>query len=135
METYAAVFSALGDENRLRVMSLFVRSHQALCVSELVDSLDLPQYLISRQLRKLHQAHILKFRKRGTWSYYYLNEDPPFNKFLFRFLEQSLADDQFENDSEALQIRLSYREKGRCVIRTVPHDEIRNKIQSLSDET
>ncbi len=128
MDSLVLAFKALGDENRLRIMALFTRTHQALCVCELVDALGLPQYQVSRHIRLLKQAGLLKVKKKGTWAYYYLYEESGFRKQLYDFLEKSLNHTVLEQDEQAMGVRLSYRKKGRCVLGSVPHSEIRKQI-------
>ncbi|MDI6400792.1 metalloregulator ArsR/SmtB family transcription factor [Balneolaceae bacterium ANBcel3] len=128
MQQYIDAFKSLGDEKRLRIMHLFVRSRQALCVSELVDALNIPQYQVSRHIQHFRQAGLLKVRKEGIWSYYYLNEDRAFKKLFYDFLSKTFSGDPFQKDWKALGVRLSYREKGRCVIGEVSYNEIEKRI-------
>lgn len=127
MERYTEAFKVLGDESRLRVMNLFVRARQAVCVCELVDSLGLPQYQVSRHVQQLRQAGLLTVKKEGTWAYYYLNEESRFLKHLFDFLESVTTTDEperLEKDLRALMMRLSIRENGRCVVGKFPHEQL-----------
>ncbi|MEX0681175.1 MAG: metalloregulator ArsR/SmtB family transcription factor [Balneolales bacterium] len=128
MDEFVNTFKVLGEETRLRIVHLYARTHQALCVCELVDVLGLPQYQISRHLRQLRMTEILKLRKQGTWSYYYINEQSRFRKHLYDFIEHALVSDILERDLMALQIRLSHRKNGRCVVGSVPHKEILHQI-------
>ncbi|MDG5767970.1 metalloregulator ArsR/SmtB family transcription factor [Balneolales bacterium ANBcel1] len=130
METFEDIFKSLGDENRLRIIALFVRTRQALCVCEVVDALNLPQYRISRHVRHLKEAGLLKVNKRGAWSYYYLNEVQGFRKQLFDFLEKFLVSEQLDGDELAINARLAYREKGRCVVGSVPFSRISRQKES-----
>ncbi len=133
MQHLVSIFKALGEERRLRIMHLFVRSHQALCICEMVDALDIPQYQVSRHVRFLYHSGMLKLKKKGTWSYYYLNEENGFYKYLIAFLEKVLVSDLPERDWKAMQVRLSYREKGRCVRGCVPYSEILRQMQQNPD--
>lgn len=79
------VFKALGDVNRLRIMSILLESK--VCVCELENSLDLSQSNVSRHLNKLKLANLIKSTKKAQWIYYEINED--FfndNVFLLDFL-------------------------------------------------
>jgi ArsR family transcriptional regulator len=67
----SALFRALGDPVRLRLMSM-VLSHEGAeaCVCELNDGFDLSQPTISHHLKVLHEAGLLDREKRGVWVYY-----------------------------------------------------------------
>ncbi len=65
-----ALFRALGDETRLRMVALL--SHGELCVCHLERALDLPQPSVSRQVGILRAAGVIEGRREGTWIYYQL---------------------------------------------------------------
>lgn len=109
-------------------MALFVTLRQALTVCELVDALVLPQYQVSRHVRQLKESGLIKVNKKGVWSYYYLNHEGDFNKQLFDFLEKSLKTDQLEMDKQAINVRLSFRKNGKCVLGSVSQSEIQKYI-------
>ena len=66
----AAIFRALSDEKRLRIMDLLTGGE--LCVCELTEILDLPQPLLSFHLRTLKDAGLVEDRRAGRWVYYSL---------------------------------------------------------------
>lgn len=70
MKTDLAVFKALSDETRLRI--LFLLTTGELCVCELVAVLEMPQGKISRHLSVLKNAGLVSDRREGTWIYYRL---------------------------------------------------------------
>lgn len=65
-----AVFRALSDATRLRILHL-LRGGE-LCVCDLVSSLDAPQPTISRHLAYLRKTGLVLARKEGLWHYYKL---------------------------------------------------------------
>src|ERR1700731_5399712 len=67
----AAMFKALADPVRLRLMSL-VASHPGgeACVCDLNDAFALSQPTISHHLKVLHDSGLLDREKRGVWVYY-----------------------------------------------------------------
>ncbi|MEV7398530.1 metalloregulator ArsR/SmtB family transcription factor [Aeromicrobium sp. NPDC092404] len=69
----AARFKAIGDPNRLRLLSL-IAAHEGgeACVCDLNEPLDLSQPTVSHHLKILVDAGLLTRSKRGTWSYYAL---------------------------------------------------------------
>jgi ArsR family transcriptional regulator len=68
----ARQFRALGDETRLRIIDCL--AHGECCVCELMETLALPQSLLSFHLRVLKQAGLVADRRQGRWSYYVLRE-------------------------------------------------------------
>ncbi|WP_160135634.1 ArsR/SmtB family transcription factor [Halococcus salsus] len=63
-----AVFKALANEDRLRVLETLRESE--CCGCELQIVLDAPQSTVATHLRKLKKAGLVKSRKKGKWSYY-----------------------------------------------------------------
>jgi len=63
-----SVFKALGNKDRLRVLSALRESE--CCGCELQVVLDAPQSTVATHLRKLKDAGLVKSRKKGKWSYY-----------------------------------------------------------------
>jgi ArsR family transcriptional regulator len=71
-----AVFRALSDETRLRMLVLL--SRRVLCVCEIERVLGLPQSRVSRHLAALRGAGLVAGRRKGRWVYYALF--PPRNE-------------------------------------------------------
>src|SRR6201997_955659 len=69
----AAMFKALGDPVRLRLLSLIARhpGGQA-CVCEISGTFDVSQPTISHHLKLLRSAGLLDCERRGTWVYYWV---------------------------------------------------------------
>jgi ArsR family transcriptional regulator len=79
------IFKALGDETRLRLINLLLHTDEEVCVCEMVDTLQLPQYQISKHLTILKNAAILQANRKGTWVYYRLDhEASPFLRELLK---------------------------------------------------
>ncbi|ACV48612.1 MULTISPECIES: ArsR/SmtB family transcription factor [Halomicrobium] len=72
-----AVFKALGNEDRLRVLSALRESE--CCGCELQIVLDAPQSTVATHLRKLREAGLVKSRKKGKWSYYRIADTAVFD--------------------------------------------------------
>ena len=64
----AAMFKALGDPVRLRLLSL-IASHPGgeACVCEISTTFDVSQPTISHHLKLLRSAGLLDCERRGTW--------------------------------------------------------------------
>jgi ArsR family transcriptional regulator, arsenate/arsenite/antimonite-responsive transcriptional repressor len=69
----AALFHALADEIRVRVVTLLVGGER--CVCELMDELGLAQSRLSWHLKTLSDAGVIVGRREGRWIYYSLNHD------------------------------------------------------------
>ncbi len=72
----AAVFKALGDDNRLAIM-LMVHQQTELCVCELTTALNASQPKVSRHLAQLRELALLDDERRGQWVYYRLHPAIP----------------------------------------------------------
>lgn len=72
-QTTAAVFKALADPGRVRIVNLLVTAGGPLCVCDLTPQLDLSQPTVSFHLKKLAQAGLLEREQRGVWAYYSVN--------------------------------------------------------------
>ena len=69
----AKIFNALSDPIRLQIIE-FLREREK-CVCEITPHLGLVQPLVSRHLRILKKAGLVKRRKEGTWHYYSLTDN------------------------------------------------------------
>lgn len=108
-------FKALGDATRLRILRLLATTDEEACLCELVDSLLEPQYKLSRHLKILRGAGLLSAEKDGRWVYHRLISGPEYLKAIFRVITQLPdAAGVFAADLARFQIRLDYREGGRC---------------------
>jgi ArsR family transcriptional regulator len=66
----AAVFKALGDPHRVRILNLLANSDQPACVCDITAHLGLTQPTVSFHLKKLVGAGLLRRDQRGTWAFY-----------------------------------------------------------------
>jgi ArsR family transcriptional regulator, arsenate/arsenite/antimonite-responsive transcriptional repressor len=72
-EELAAVFRALGDPGRLRLLSfLAAQPGGEACVCNLTEPLGLSQPTVSHHLKVLTDAGLLERERRATWMYYRL---------------------------------------------------------------
>lgn len=72
-ERAAAIFRALGDPQRLRLLILLEAGE--CCVSELCSTLDEPMPAISQRLRLLKSERIVRSRRDGKHVFYALADD------------------------------------------------------------
>lgn len=116
VQEYAEIFKALGDETRLRIMHLLMAARSGLCVCELVDSLEVPQYNVSKHLKVLKQAGLIAEQKEGRWVYYSLaNAHEPFRQALLQALA-SIPRALLAKDEKELKKRLRIRIGGKCLV-------------------
>jgi ArsR family transcriptional regulator len=134
MNNKTEIFKALADETRLRILNLFIKFGESLCVCELTDALKLPQYHISKHLNVIRNSGILKPEREGTWVYYKLDNSNPDIKDLVKFLKNFLTEQQLEADYNSLKQRLLLREEGKCVIGFVSEVDLIKKIKIKTKE-
>ncbi len=67
----AALFKALSDPIRLRLMSIIASSAGETCVCDLTDKFDVSGPTISHHLKVLREAGLVDCERRGTWVYYW----------------------------------------------------------------
>ena len=70
LESLEAVFKALADRTRLRILGLLASGE--VCVCDIHESLALPQPTTSRHLAYLRRAGLVAARKDGLWVHYRL---------------------------------------------------------------
>ena len=66
----AAVFKALADPARVRLLNLLATADEPVCVCQLTPALGLAQPTVSHHLKKLVQAGLLQREQRGIWAFY-----------------------------------------------------------------
>jgi ArsR family transcriptional regulator len=71
----AALFKALGDPHRVRIVNHIANSPEPVCACEFNDLLGVGQPTVSHHLKKLVAAGLLDREQRGVWAYYSLNRD------------------------------------------------------------
>jgi ArsR family transcriptional regulator, arsenate/arsenite/antimonite-responsive transcriptional repressor len=71
----AALFRALSDPARVRIVNVLATSSEPVCVCELIEPLKLSQPTVSHHLKKLVEAGLLDREERGRWAFYSLNSE------------------------------------------------------------
>ncbi len=116
MEEFTAVFKALSDPTRLRLVRLLLEAGTELCVCELADSLEESQYNVSKQCAVLKAAHLLESRREGRWVYYRLARGKEqFRSGLYRAVSD-IPGTLVQRDRAELQKRLRLRQGGKCLL-------------------
>lgn len=123
-----SVIKALADETRLRLVALL--SDRELNVGEIVRVLGMSQPRVSRHLKILSAAGLLKVRRDGLWMFYSVPDNGQIRSFaqgLQPFLSQIPACAQDRQDVEA--VIASRREESRQFF-----DSIAEKWRALRRE-
>ncbi len=117
MDRDAEILQALADPTRLRLLNLLTQTGE-VCVCELVDALEVPQYNISRHLHILATAGWVEDRRVGKWIYYQVARDlKPYQRTLLRALELLGAErEDFRQDEARAGRRLKLRRGGLCCV-------------------
>lgn len=74
-EATAALFRALGDPARVRIVNVLATAGTPVCVCELIEPLGLAQPTVSHHLKKLLDAGLVDREQRGRWAYFSVNPE------------------------------------------------------------
>lgn len=69
-EASAALFKALADPARVKIVNMLATSDEPVCACEFIPSLGLAQATVSHHLKKLTDAGLLDREQRGKWAYF-----------------------------------------------------------------
>lgn len=113
MKELTRLLAALTDPTRLRLVRLLHR--QELCVCELMDAMELPQYKVSRHLRELRRVGVVEATRSGRWMHYRISGKAmasSLHQDLLKLLDAHLGDfREAKQDDKRLAMRL---ERGRA---------------------
>ncbi|OQB13621.1 MAG: Arsenical resistance operon repressor [Firmicutes bacterium ADurb.Bin193] len=71
-ESKAAVFKALSDGKRLRILELLREGEKCACI--LIKQMNMPQPTLSYHMKILCESGIVKSRQQGKWTHYRISE-------------------------------------------------------------
>jgi ArsR family transcriptional regulator len=72
-EATAALFKALADPARVRIVNLLARSAgEPVCICHLIEPLGLSQPTVSHHMKRLLDAGLVEREQRGKWAYFAL---------------------------------------------------------------
>jgi ArsR family transcriptional regulator len=74
-ESTAALFKALGDPARVKIVNLLSRSDAPACACDFEGALELSQPTVSHHLKRLAEAGLLRREQRGKWAYFSIEPD------------------------------------------------------------
>lgn len=113
---YTNVFAALSDKTRLRIMCALINANSALCICELIDTLKLKQYNISRHVKELKMAELVLEKRDGKFVFYSIAKaGNEFRKYVTKALT-AIKDKVVSEDFIRLKKRLAIRKGGKCVV-------------------
>jgi ArsR family transcriptional regulator len=81
---YAVVFKALGDETRLKILTMLTRKKTCACI--LLDEFNFTQPTLSYHMKQLTDCGIVDSQKVGKWVFYSINSERL--ELLCEFLDQ-----------------------------------------------
>lgn len=118
MQGLTRLLAVLADPTCLRLVRLLLR--EELCVCELVDALRMPQYKVSRHLRRMRTAGLVEARRQGRWMHYRISREirpGGEHRELLVALEGNLNRlPEARRDDVRLRKRLALRRSGECVV-------------------
>lgn len=104
MINIAELFSTLGNEINLRVLNVLLK--RECCVCEVMQALEISQSKASRHLKVLYNVGMLKLKKDGRWSVYYIDVNglQDYYHEILEIVRKSLRDNKIaELDIERLK--------------------------------
>jgi len=94
MRQFVDLSKALSDPNRVRV--LLALKGRELCVSQIVELLDLATSTVSKHMSILRQAYLVDKRKDGRWAFYKRTgrDASPAARMALRWLDTTVSNDK-----------------------------------------
>lgn len=71
----AAIFRALSEPARVRIVNLLATSGEAVCICNLTEPLGLTQPTVSHHMKTLLETGLVEREQRGKWAYFNLNAE------------------------------------------------------------
>ena len=93
MRTFIKVMKSLSDANRVKLVKML--QHKSMCVCEMQAALQVSQPTVSKHLKLLEDAGLVRFKKDGLWVNYHLTEgsSSPYAASVLGNLRHWLEDD------------------------------------------
>lgn len=85
-EQYSEILKAISHPTRLQILQVLLNGSK--CVSDIVNSIDLPQAIVSHHLGVLRNGGVLNRRKEGTRIWYGINCE--FSKTIATYLAKEI---------------------------------------------
>tara|TARA_B110001454_G_scaffold219192_1_gene251168 strand:- start:54702 stop:55121 length:420 start_codon:yes stop_codon:yes gene_type:complete len=109
------ILQALSDRTRLRILRVLLKNpKEEACLCEFSDSLQEPEYNVSRHLKILRQSGLLSAQKDGRWVYHRLINDVRLKPY-YRLVEDLQGFEQiFKEDEKRFREETEKRTGSRC---------------------
>lgn len=115
-DRYVESLKAIAEPHRLRLYWLLLQINERVCVAEAMDVLGETHYNVSRNLKILLKAGLVRAEKDGKWVFYTLRtRDDAFSRGLVDAV-RAIPSQEFEDEIKRCRLRLSLRRDGRCVV-------------------
>lgn len=109
------LFHALSDPYRTRIVRLMLESKTELCLCELSEALEEPEYKLSRHIKILKSSGLIASVRDGKWIYHSLVKDEKYLRHLHKAVSIFPdSENQLARDLTRFKKRLNMRESGRC---------------------
>ena len=114
MNKLTAIFKALSDRNRLRIVAALLK-HDELCACQLTDLLQVTGATASRHMAILILSGLIESRKEGRWVYYRIRREQSDFDVLIRWIETRLSrNSDAALDAKTLDEITSYEPEDIC---------------------
>lgn len=114
MEKLTALFKALSDRNRLRIVAALLK-HRELCACQLTELIQVTGATASRHMGVLIASGLVDRRKDGRWVYYRIRREQTDASVLIDWIESQLnRDPDFAHDAKALDEIISCEPVDLC---------------------
>jgi ArsR family transcriptional regulator len=128
-EALEALFLALGDRTRLRLLNLMADGE--VCVCFFVEVLGEPQPKVSRHLAYLRSAGLVSARRDAKWAHYAIA--PPANaaaRAAFDAVMDALRDDREMQRDRAALARVCCSPRAPELLKRAPRPAIAERLSS-----
>ena len=71
LDEYAVIFKALGDETRLRILTMLTKGRTCAC--KILEAFRFTQPTLSYHMKQLTDSGLVDAEKDGKWVYYSIN--------------------------------------------------------------
>jgi ArsR family transcriptional regulator len=92
MDKLTAIFKALSDRNRLRIVAALLKQDE-LCACQLTELIQVTGATASRHMGVLIASGLVDSRKDGRWVYYRIRREQTGLSILIDWVESQLSND------------------------------------------
>ncbi|OGS20048.1 MAG: hypothetical protein A2252_01585 [Elusimicrobia bacterium RIFOXYA2_FULL_39_19] len=113
---YEKILKSLSDRTRLRILYVLLKAKKELCICEIMDTLALEHYNVSKHMKELKVTGLVKEQRSGKFVFYALADNK--DSFVRNIVEAvaAIPETEFNEDTKRLNKRLTLRQNGKCVV-------------------